>query len=333
MTDFVSLLKKADVQKGGTYRSPPIPSNGHPQIDIHASIRSKLRYFYENRKIPHILFHGPHGSGKKTILKEFLDMVYEGKSKLKHLNILHSNCSHSKGIKHIREILKEYARSNVAAVEEGVYFKSVILYNFEDLSVDAQSALRRVIESYSSTTRFFLVSHGKENILTPILSRLAHIYIPLPIINGAPTNLHTFHIQQRLRILSGDSEEGQASKDLKEESLFWLQGVLCKDCAEGASSEKDGCQIHATGKGGTTSTLKYLVALSEKMYDDGRSSFDLVQWIRESGHMDDLEFCTFHVLFCKVRSELMHEKTLILFCFICCMHIRSHTAFQNIFFL
>jgi hypothetical protein len=81
----------------------------------------------------------------------------------------------------------------VATVEEASISKGVILYNFEDLSVDAQSALRRcnrvIFEHHALLPRRTAREH-----LVAILSRLAHIY-PLPIINGA-LNLHTFHIQR-----------------------------------------------------------------------------------------------------------------------------------------
>ena len=40
-------------------------------LDIHQSIKNKLNYFHEMHKIPNILFHGPTGSGKRTIVNDF----------------------------------------------------------------------------------------------------------------------------------------------------------------------------------------------------------------------------------------------------------------------
>ena len=39
---------------------------------IHESIKEKLEYFHSIHKIPNILFHGPTGSGKRTIVNDFI---------------------------------------------------------------------------------------------------------------------------------------------------------------------------------------------------------------------------------------------------------------------
>ena len=55
--------------------------------------------------------------------------------------------------------------------------KSIILYNAELLTIDAQSALRRCIELFSKSTRFFLVVQNKAKLLKPILSDF-HLFVP-----------------------------------------------------------------------------------------------------------------------------------------------------------
>ena len=42
-------------------------------IIIHQNIEEKLDYFIKNQKIPNILFHGPSGSGKRTLILKFID--------------------------------------------------------------------------------------------------------------------------------------------------------------------------------------------------------------------------------------------------------------------
>ena len=69
-----------------------------------------------------------------------------------------------------------------------VYFlKSIILFNAGNLTTDAQSALRRCIEQFSHTTRFFIIVENTDLLLKPILSRFCNIYIPHPIINEKRT--------------------------------------------------------------------------------------------------------------------------------------------------
>ena len=44
--------------------------------NFHSKIYKKLDYFHKKEDIPHILFHGDYGSGKKTILIDFLNKIY-----------------------------------------------------------------------------------------------------------------------------------------------------------------------------------------------------------------------------------------------------------------
>ena len=66
------------------------------------------------------------------------------------------------------------------------------MYNADRLTVDAQSALRRCIEVFSKSTRFFVIVENKKQLLRPILSRFCNIYVYFPIIDGKPQNLHTY---------------------------------------------------------------------------------------------------------------------------------------------
>jgi DNA polymerase III delta prime subunit len=46
-------------------------------LNIHENIKEKLDYFQSIHKIPNIIFHGPTGSGKRTIVNEFIHKIYE----------------------------------------------------------------------------------------------------------------------------------------------------------------------------------------------------------------------------------------------------------------
>ena len=79
-------------------------------LQIHQSIKNKLNYFQEIHKIPNIIFHGPSGSGKRTIVNEFIHKIYDNnREKIKSF-VMYVNCSHGKGIKFIREDLKFFAK-------------------------------------------------------------------------------------------------------------------------------------------------------------------------------------------------------------------------------
>lgn len=139
-------------------------------------VTNKLNYFYETKKIPNIIFHGPSGTGKRTIINKFLSTIYDNDiSKLKS-NVMMVNCSHGKGIKFIRDELKFFAKTNIKVND--IMFKSIVLLNADSLTVDAQSALRRCIELFSFNTRFFIIVENKHKLLNPILSRFCEVYVP-----------------------------------------------------------------------------------------------------------------------------------------------------------
>ena len=80
-------------------------------LKIHTQIYDKLEYFIEKNKIPNIIFHGHSGSGKKMVVHNFLDKIYNNDKKLKKKNTMFVNCSHGGGIKFIREELIFFAKS------------------------------------------------------------------------------------------------------------------------------------------------------------------------------------------------------------------------------
>ena len=124
---------------------------------IHENIKEKLQDFIENKKIPNIIFHGSSGVGKKTILFNFIKKIYNNDPVYLKDYVMNVNCAHGKGIKFIRDDLKFFARTNID-LKDGNIFKSIILLNADKLTIDAQSALRRCIELFSHSTRFFISS-------------------------------------------------------------------------------------------------------------------------------------------------------------------------------
>jgi len=135
----------------------------------------KLNYYLEQNKIPNLIFHGPPGSGKKTLLNQFIQKIYPNKTDFEQ-QVMHVNCAYGKGIKFIRDEIKYFSK-----MKTHTEFKSVILLNAEKLTTDAQFALRRCIEQFTRNTRFFIVTSDKYKLIKPILSRFSELYISSPI--------------------------------------------------------------------------------------------------------------------------------------------------------
>ena len=152
-----------------------------------------LNVFIQENRIPNIIFHGPHGSGKKTLVREFIQRLYD-KNDMSTC-VMYVNCVIGKGIKFIRDELKFFSKQNIH-----YKFKSVILLNAEKLTPDAQFALRRCIEQFNHTTRFFIVTTDKYKLIKPILSRFSELYV------GSPVNLYTLHNDARVNIATLDQQ-------------------------------------------------------------------------------------------------------------------------------
>ena len=164
-------------------------------MEIHKEIKEKLDTFYETKKIPNLIFHGSSSSGKITIVKNFINTIYNNNKQLIKTNVMMVNCSHGKGIKFIRDELKFFAKSNLNS-SNTLLFKTIVLLNADNLTTDAQSALRRCIEQFSHTTRFFMVLENKYKLLQPILSRFCEIYVNEYIKDGKIYNLEKLKIEE-----------------------------------------------------------------------------------------------------------------------------------------
>jgi hypothetical protein len=143
-------------------------------LNNHNEIRHSLETMVESGNVPHLLFYGDHCVGKNTLLTYLLSLLYKKQTSDLVMDV---NCATGKGIKFVREELKFFAQSKIDET-----FKCVILRNMDYLTIEAQSALRRCIEIFSSSTRFFVIVRYKERLLKPILSRFSLIYVSYPYI-------------------------------------------------------------------------------------------------------------------------------------------------------
>jgi replication factor C small subunit len=138
-------------------------------------IVERLKRFVSERNMPHLLFAGPPGTGKTTAAHCLAHDLF-GENYRQYM--LELNASDERGIEVIRSKVKEFARTRIAG---NIPFKIVLLDEADNMTADAQQALRRLMEMYTATTRFILIANYPSKIIEPIQSRCAVFrFTPLP---------------------------------------------------------------------------------------------------------------------------------------------------------
>ena len=247
-------------------------------LSIHQNIHNKLDFFIKENKIPHIIFYGPSGSGKRSILNGFINDIYNNDKQKINQYVMHVNCAHSKGIRFIRDELKFFAKTNIHNKNNNL-FKSIVLFNADQLTIDAQSALRRCIEQFSHTTRFFILVNNVNRLLKPILSRFCNIYIPVPLINGKNISLHEnfkHHLTNNDFILKRNK---------------WLKKKL--------ETRKNFKDIHT------------VTSLTDVLYEKSYNSIDIIKILESETFKKQNKFL-YLIYFDKIRSQFRDEKLLML---------------------
>jgi replication factor C small subunit len=135
------------------------------QRDIVGSLKSLLKNISE---MPHLLFSGSAGVGKTTtalcLAREILGDSWREYT-------LELNASDERGINMVRERVKKFAR--FSGLDTSIPFKLVILDEADEMTSDAQTALRRIIEDTSKHCRFIMIANNISKIIEPLQSRCA----------------------------------------------------------------------------------------------------------------------------------------------------------------
>lgn len=261
----------------------------HPQT-MNGTYQHKLDVFRQSKRVPHILFYGDSGSGKKTVVYNFIYAIYQDACielnrhnnnndndnqvlQIINRNVMWVNCAQGKGIKFVRNELKMFAQTNACT---GVPFKTIVLLNADHLTVDAQSALRRCMEQYSQTARFFGIVRNRHRLMCPILSRFCEIHVCEPV----SENLHQRKILAMFPHITDD----------------WTQtSAIISDTVSRLISNQD-THVH----------------LVELLYDQGISSLDLLRWMRQDQaiQVGITREKLVHICMCSVaeKNEYHHEK-------------------------
>jgi len=135
-----------------------------------------LQKWITEGNLPNLLLHGSPGTGKTTAAKLIVKNI--------QCDFIYINCSDENGIDTIRETVKQFAS---AATFQPI--KVVILDEADFLTINAQAALRNIIESFSGNTRFIFTCNFVERIIEPLQSRLTLYELSSPPIKQVARHL------------------------------------------------------------------------------------------------------------------------------------------------
>jgi len=135
------------------------------QKEVIGSLKSLLKNVSE---IPHLMFSGSAGVGKTTtalcLAREILGEYWKDYT-------LELNASDERGINMVRDRVKKFAR--FLGLDTKIPFKLIILDEADEMTSDAQTALRRIIEDTAKYCRFILIANNISKIIEPLQSRCA----------------------------------------------------------------------------------------------------------------------------------------------------------------
>ena len=138
------------------------------EIISHGQIIETIKKLLVGGSLPHLLFYGSPGTGKTSTIMAIAKEIYGSNIRLMVMKL---DASDDRGINSVREDIKGFAeKSNM--FQKGV--RLIILDEADSMTYDAQFALRRIIEKYSTTIRFCLICNYENKIIPAIRSRCAN---------------------------------------------------------------------------------------------------------------------------------------------------------------
>lgn len=190
---------------------------------FHLDLLNRLQHMSKNESIPHMLLCGPDGCGKKTIIKLFLEMLFDKdvhktedsvytvigsgnkatlvtvKQSNYHIVIEPNNNNFDRYL--IQDIVKEYAKKMPMSIfKTKKIFKIVLINNVDNLSYYAQTSLRRTMEKYSSTCRFIMWCTCPTRVIEPLISRCIFFTINSPTDEQLFSYIYDISIKENIKL-------------------------------------------------------------------------------------------------------------------------------------
>lgn len=142
-------------------------------IVAHETAIEGIRRMGENKQLPHLLLHGPPGTGKTSVIMALARQLYGPTFKY---SVMLLNASEQRGIDIVREKIGNFSRAGSIGSAPPQPYKLIILDEADHMTLDAQTALRRMMETVSNRVRFCFMCNYVNNIIPAIHSRCVPFY-------------------------------------------------------------------------------------------------------------------------------------------------------------
>uniref|UniRef100_A0A804M5B3 AAA+ ATPase domain-containing protein n=1 Tax=Zea mays TaxID=4577 RepID=A0A804M5B3_MAIZE len=176
------------------------------KVTVHDQVAQNLRKFVSEQDCPHLLFYGPSGSGKKTLILALIKQMFgAGAEKVKlenktwkidtgtrtfeielamlssahHVEMTPSDAGFQDRYV-VQEVIKEMAKNRPIDAKGKRAFKVLVLNEVDKLSREAQHSLRRTMEKYSSSCRLILCCNSSSKVTEAVRSRCLNVRVNAP---------------------------------------------------------------------------------------------------------------------------------------------------------
>lgn len=176
------------------------------KVIVHQDVAQNLKKLVTEQDCPHLLFYGPSGSGKKTLIMALLRQMFgpsvekvkvenknwkvDAGSRTLDLELTTLSSTHHVELNPsdagfqdryiVQEIIKEMAKNRPIDTKGKKGFKVLVLNEVDKLSREAQHSLRRTMEKYSASCRLILCCNSSSKVTEAVRSRCLNVRINAP---------------------------------------------------------------------------------------------------------------------------------------------------------